>query len=45
VAATKQVHSQWWIATRKEVLPPEEYAKRKEDFMRQQQERHAQNQH
>jgi PhnB protein len=40
-----QFGNQWWIATRKEDLSPEEYAKRKEDFMRQQQERQAQNQH
>jgi PhnB protein len=37
--------NQWWIATRKEDLSPEEYTKRKEDFMKKQQEKQEQKQH
>ena len=40
-----QFGNQWWIATRKEDLSPEEYTKRKEDFMMKQQEKQEQNQH
>lgn len=40
-----QFGNQWWIATHTEDLSPQEYAKRKEDFMKEQKEKQEQNQH